>query len=154
MNQQSMIEELTKLYQLDVDAIAAYDAAISALGPGTIATELSLFKIDHQRHVLELAQVFMGLGKTPPEVTPDVKGAVIGAVTALRSRLGPERALVAMRGNEQLTNTLYARALAKPFPDPILDIVRRGMSDEQRHLTWIERAIDMRLWESEGATAP
>lgn len=154
MKQQEIIEELGKLYQLDVDAVAAYDAAISAVGPGAISTELSLFKLEHQRHVLELAQLFLAMGNTPPEVKPDVKGGVIGAITALRARLGPEQALAAMRGNEQLTNTVYAKALAKPFPPQVLEVVRRGHGDEQRHLAWIERAIDSRLWESAGAASP
>ncbi len=156
MRQQEIIEELEKLYQLDIDAIAAYDAAINAVGPGAISRELSVFQIDHQRHVLELAQAFMGLGRNPPEVKPDVKGGVIGAITAVRSRLGPEQALLAMRGNEQLTNTVYAKALAKPLPPGLLEIVRRNQGDEQRHLAWIERAIDTRLWESadQGASAP
>jgi hypothetical protein len=154
MKQQEIIEELTKLYQLDVDAIAAYDAAISGIGAGTISSELSVFKLEHQRHALELAQLFLGMGTTPPAVKPDVKGGVIGAITAIRSRFGPEQALQAMRGNEQLTNTVYAKALAKPFPEEIREVVRRGHGDEQRHLAWIERAIDSRLWESAGATAP
>ncbi len=154
MTQQEIVDELTKLVQLDVDAIAAYDACISAVGGGLIASELSLFKIDHQRHVLEVSQKVLALGRTPPEVKPDVKGGIIGALTAIRSRFGPEQALQAMRGNEQLTNAVYAKALAKPFPDDILDVVRRGANDEQRHLAWIERAIDQRLWEGYGASAP
>ena len=154
MKPQEIIDELEKLFRLDVDAIAAYDAAISAIGLGSVSTELSLFKIDHQRHVLELSQAIMGLGRNPPEVKPDVKGGVIGALTSVRARLGTEQALLAMRGNEQLTNTVYAKALAKPLPEGLLAIVRRNLADEQRHLAWIERALDQRIWEGAGAAAP
>ena len=83
-----------------------------------------------------------------------MKGTILGGVTALRSRLGTEQALEAMRSNEQLTTSSYARALARPFPEDVLEVVRRGAADEQRHLSWIERAIDQRLWEQDaGASA-
>jgi hypothetical protein len=58
-----------------------------------------------------------------------------------------------MRTNEQLTTSSYARALAKPFPDAVLEIVRRGDADERRHLAWIERALDERLWERDEASS-
>jgi hypothetical protein len=153
MKTQEIVEELSRLVQLDIDAVQAYDAALSALGQGPIATELSLFKVDHQRHVLELSQLIMGLGYNPPEVKPDAKGALLKGLTGLRARLGPEQALLAMRSNEQLTTSMYAKALAKPFPEQVLDVVRRGHGDEGRHLAYIERALDSRLWEA-GAAHP
>ena len=148
MNNQEIFEELSRLAQLDIDAVQAYDAAISALGQGPIASELSLFKLEHERHVLELSQLIMGLGHNPPEAKPDTKGTLLKGFTALRARLGKEQALRAMRSNEQLTNSVYAKALAKPFPEPILEVVRRGHGDEQRHLAYVERALDHRLWET------
>jgi hypothetical protein len=151
MTHQEISEELTALVQLDVDAVVAYDRAISAIGTGEVATQLATFRLDHQRHVLELSQAMLDLGLRPPDARPDVKGSLLGGLTGLRARLGTEQALAAMRSNEQLTTSSYARALAKPFPDPILEIVRRGASDEQRHLSWIERALDGRIWEGAGA---
>jgi hypothetical protein len=155
MTNQEIAAELTALVQLDVDAVLAYDRAIAAIGEGALARELSAFKLDHQRHVLELSQALLGMGVSPPEVAPDLKGSILGSVTGLRARLGTEQALRAMRSNEQLTTSSYARALAKPFPEDVLEIVRRGDADERRHLAWIERSIDERLWEADAAgTAP
>jgi hypothetical protein len=151
MTTQEIAAELAALVQLDVDAVLAYDRAIAAIGEGAVARELAAFKLDHQRHVLELSRALLDMGVSPPEATPDLKGSILGGVTALRARLGTEQALQAMRTNEQLTTSSYARALAKPFPDDVLEIVRRGDADERRHLSWIERAIDTRSWEAEGA---
>jgi hypothetical protein len=144
-------EELARLVHLDIDAVLAYDRAIAACGEGLVTDELTLFKLDHQRHVLDLSRAMLELGTHPPEAKPDMKGTILGGVTALRSRLGPEQTLHAMRSNEQLANSTYARALAKPFPETILEIVRRGYADEQRHLSWIERALDQRIWEGSAA---
>lgn len=151
MTNQEIADELKKLVQLDVDAVLAYDRAISAVGEGAIASGLAGFKLDHQRHILELSKALLDLGVTPPEAKPDLKGSLLGGLTAVRSRLGPEQTLHAMRTNEQLTNSSYASAVAKPFPDPVLEVVRRGYADEQRHLAWIERTLDTRSWEGTGA---
>jgi rubrerythrin len=145
--------ELSSLVQLDLDAVLAYDRAIGAIGDGWLANELARFKLDHQRHVLELSKVLLDMNVNPPQARPDVKGTILGGVTGLRARLGTEQALKAMVPNEELTTSTYARALAKPLPADVLELVRRAYEDEQRHLSWIERAIDQRLWDREGPSA-
>ncbi len=147
MNVHEIAEELTNLLQLDADAVVAYDRAIEAIGDGWIATELARFRLDHQRHILELSKALLDMNVRPPGAKPDMKGALLGSVTGLRARLGMEQALRAMKPNEELTTSTYARAVAKPFPEEVLELVRRGYADEQRHLAWIERAIDQRTWE-------
>ena len=153
MNDPEIAEELKRLVQLDADAVAAYDRAISALGEGYVATELARFRLDHQRHIVELSKALLDLGVQPPEAGPDLKGTILGGFTSVRSRLGTEQALQAMKSNEQLTNASYATAVAKPFPEHVLELVRRGYADEQRHLAWIERTLDTRSWEDAGARA-
>jgi hypothetical protein len=152
MTNQEIGDELKRLIQLDVDAVLAYDRAITAVGEGHVASNLAAFRLDHQRHVLELSKALLDLGVNPPEAKPDLKGSILGGLTAVRSRLGTEQALQAMRSNEQLTNSSYATALAKPFPDEVLELVRRNYADEQRHLAWIEKTLDTRAWEGTGAS--
>ena len=151
MTNHEIAAELVQLVQLDADAVLAYDRAIGAMGEGLVARALAAFKLDHQRHILELSQLLLGMGVSPPEVKPDLKGAILGSMTGLRSRFGTEQALQAMRTNEQLTTSSYARALAKPFPQDVLAAVRRGDADERRHLAWIEKALDERPWEADEA---
>lgn len=149
MTNQEIAGALEELLQLDTDAVLAYDRAIGGIGEGTLANQLAAFKLDHQRHILELSQALLGMNRKPPETKPDVKGTILGRMTGLRARFGTQQALEAMRSNEQLTTSTYARALARPFPADVLEVVRRGAADEQRHLSWIERALDQRLWELE-----
>ena len=151
MTNREIAAELSQLVQLDVDAVLAYDRAIGAMGEGLVARELAGFKLDHQRHILELSRLLLARGVSPPEVKPDLKGSILGSLTGLRSRFGTEQALQAMRANEQLTTSSYARALAKPFPEDVLATVRQGDADERRHLAWIEKALDQRLWEADEA---
>ncbi|HZZ86080.1 MAG TPA: ferritin-like domain-containing protein [Anaeromyxobacteraceae bacterium] len=151
MNQREISELLRDLIQLDVDAVHAYDQSMRALDGTVVQGTLAEFRLDHQRHVLELSQALLARGEAPPPFSSDVKGFVLEGFTALRALAGVEGALLAMRGNEQLTNTTYARALAKPLPAELLSLVRRNYADEQRHLAYIESALDGRIWEGEEA---
>lgn len=151
MTNQEIGAELSALVQVDADAVLAYDRAIAGVGAGSVSRTLAGFKLDHQRHIVELSQALLGMGIAPPEARPDLKGSILGSMTALRSRLGTEQALHAMRTNEQLTTASYARALAKPFPEDVLEVIRRGDADERHHLAWLEKALDDRLWEADEA---
>src|SRR5512133_877097 len=61
MNMGEVVSELSKLVSLEVDAVDAYDAAVAAVGgAGTvIASEMDLFKVEHQQHALELCDAFL-----------------------------------------------------------------------------------------------
>lgn len=155
MQRVDLIAELSKLVSLEIDAVHAYDAAVRAVGgtSGPVGAELDLFKVEHQQHALELYDVFLRLGASPPAVTPDVKGVVIGALTPPRRAPSPEEVLEAVRGNEQLTGSVYAKALSKPLSADVAEVLTRLRADEARHLEWVERAIARRLWESAARVA-
>jgi hypothetical protein len=102
MQRVDLIAELSKLVSLEIDAVHAYDAAVRGVGgaSGPVGAELDLFKVEHQQHALELYDLFLRLGASPPSVTPDVKGVVIGALTPPRRALSSEEILEAVRARE------------------------------------------------------
>jgi hypothetical protein len=152
MQTSQVVAELSRLFAVEVDAIQAYSAALSLVDPGAIADELSLYRLEHQRHAVALQQEIVRRGERVPDVEPDVKGVVIGALSAPRRRLTVEDVLSGLRGNEQLTGKLYAKALARGVPDDGLRELLAGIQDEERqHLDRIERALARREWEGEAA---
>lgn len=154
MHTPQLIAELSRLFSVEVDAVQAYGMAVALVGPGPIRDELALFGLEHQRHALVLEEQISRRGYHPPDVEPDVKGVVIGALTAPQRRLTIEDVLAGMRGNEQLTGSLYAKALAKKLPDDVREVLARIHVEEQHHLGWIERTISRRPWEASGASHP
>jgi hypothetical protein len=146
MRVDSIIGELTRLLDLEVEEIQAYQAALALVPAGTLRDELRLFELEHERHALALHGLFLALGHAPPEARPDVKGVVIGAITPPRARPGPIEVLEALRGNEQLACSVHVKALAKPLPQSVRDPLERGLADARAHLDWLERTLSRQGW--------
>lgn len=151
MRQFEIAAELSRVYALEIDAARAYHAALNLLFPGPVHDELKLFELEHHRHALVLLDAFLRLGHHPPEHEPDVRGVVIGALTEPDRVLTLEDILERMRGNEQLTSSVYAKTLARALPRGVLDLLRPMREDERRHLEWLERAVARRIWEGDAA---
>ncbi|UQA58287.1 DUF2383 domain-containing protein [Polyangium aurulentum] len=145
-----ILEKLNSLIMLDVDAVHAYDQAIEACEILTVKDTLTEFRNDHERHIHDLSEQVRALGGTP-EVHRDLKGFVIEGFTALMSR-GDHSALLAMRGNEELTNRVYKAALEMEDLSPeARTVIERNYADEQRHVSWINNQLSARVWERKAA---
>jgi rubrerythrin len=154
MERDEVLEQLRDLAQLDVDAIGAYESAIGRISAAHVREKLVQFRGDHERHVRDLNAAIGGLGGKPIERKPDVSGFLIKGMTAVTSMMGDQAALTAMRGNEELTNRSYQKALQAGLLPDVRQLVERNFADEQRHLAWIKQALDQRLWEHEAAARP
>jgi hypothetical protein len=154
MQTPQLIAELTRLFAVEVDAVQAYGTAVALVSPGPVRDELALFGLEHQRHALLLQEQIVGRGYRLPDVEPDVKGVVIGALTPPQRSLTIEDVLFGIRGNEQLTGTLYAKALAKGLPAEVRDVVIRILAEERHHLDWAERTLARRSWETASYAHP
>lgn len=138
----SALEQIMGLILLDRAAAEAYRLAIDVCKTPELKEQLEGFRADHERH----ARGFLDeLGAAPPD-EPDERGQCIRRYTELSAR--EERtALVAMRGNEELTNEAYASVLASDLPDEVRQMVEANWQDERRHIRWINEEIRARGWE-------
>src|SRR5205085_5784860 len=144
----SSIGSVQNLIHLDMDAIKAYEQAINACEHEFVASQLRSFQADHQRHVRDLSEELRRLGEQP-DVRTDMKGFFIEKFTAITS-MGTRSALMAMMGNETLTNARYAAALElQDLPESARSVIRANYGDEQRHLKWIKDALDRKIWEQQ-----
>ncbi len=136
------LERITALILLDMVAAEAYRVALGVCKAPEIKKQLEEFRRDHERHVRELSEA---LGAAPPE-QPDERGMCIQRYTELSAR-EDRTALVAMRGNEELTNDAYASALASELPDEVRQLIEANWQDERRHIRWITEEIRTRGWD-------
>lgn len=140
------VQKLMLLARLDVDAIAAYDAAIAKVSEPMVKEKLSEFRVDHQRHVQDLNALITKYGGTAVELTPDFFGLALHGMTAVQSMIGTEGALAAMFGNENLTNATYAIVRKLQWDADDLAVIEKNFADERRHLAWIKMALFKRPW--------
>lgn len=148
MQRKEMIEKVISLIQLDIDAIHAYEQAMRHISQPIIRDQIAEFRNDHHRHFRELSALVQGMGGEAPEYSPDFRGFLIQGFTALRSATGTEGAINAMETNEKLTNKTYEEATSWDLSIEAKVIVERNLSDERRHLSYIQRSLRDRIWEA------
>jgi uncharacterized protein (TIGR02284 family) len=146
MTNDKMIEELNELIRFDRDAISAYLSAINDIRELSIRGPLTQFRADHERHVIELSAIVRRIGGKPVEHA-GIKGVVRQTMTKVAGLGGSEYTLRAMKSNEEMLNRTYAHHLSFDWPEDLKEVISRNYSDEQRHLAWIDQALQARLWE-------
>jgi rubrerythrin len=142
-----VIECLAELTRLDFACAAAYEVAAGVCKDEEIRSKLEEFQADHMRHTRDLGEVVRRAGKEPPSDI-DAKGAIIKAFTTLSAQ-EDRTAVLAMRGNEELSNEAYASAIFAGLPDEVMDLVRANFEDERRHMSWMRNTIVVRGWDVE-----
>jgi competence protein ComEA len=144
---EKIITCLCELIALDLAAAVSYEFAAGVCKDGEIRSKLLEFKEEHERHVRDLSEHVRRAGQQPPDKI-DAKGAFIQGYTQLSAQ-EDRTAVLAMRGNEELTNNAYASAVAAGVPGELKDLILRNFEDERRHMTWIRGAILLRGWDVE-----
>jgi competence protein ComEA len=141
----AMLEQVAALMLLDLAAVEAYEVALRVCKAPEITRNLKQFRDDHQRHVTELSEAMRALGVEPP-TEPDDRSRCILSYTDVSAR-EDRTALVAMRGNEELTNAAYTSALAGALPEQLQQLIMANWQDERRHIEWIAEELRTRGWE-------
>ena len=137
MNERNLIEALSNLVQLDIDAVHAYDQALKEIDDPIIKDRLFKFQDDHRNHISGLSKEIVNLGGNPPEQSKDFKGYVIEAFTAIRSFTGLKGALKAMKTMEEITNRHYGEVVSWEAPSELKEVLRKYFSEEKIHLDYL-----------------
>lgn len=142
--QHKLVDAIDALLELDYDAIEAYRAAIDRLSDEADKAQLRSFMADHQRHVSELTPIVTRLGGKPA-MGPDVKQWLAKGKVVILGLAGDNAVLLAMKTNEEDTNTAYERMLGRDdVTADIRPVLERNLADERRHKAWIEARLEAR----------
>ncbi len=132
---------LGDLASLEYDALAAYDSAIPRLENAEFRERLQEFRADHQRHIEELGAAIAQLGGAPPPGA-GAKSVLTTGKVVLGGLIGDKAILMAMKTNEDDTNTAYERAVDhEERRASAEEMLGRALADERRHRAWIERTL-------------
>jgi uncharacterized protein (TIGR02284 family) len=137
MKEEDLIEAMSKLVQVDIDAAHSYNQAIKEIDDEIIRRRLEDFRQDHLHHIVALSEVIQTMGGQPPDLSPDFKGFVIEAFATLSSFIGMKAALKALKATEEITNRYYGEIVSEEAPGSIKEMLRKHFSDEKIHLDYI-----------------
>lgn len=136
-----LVDLLMDLIKLDYDAIEAYRSAIEKLKDRKFAEHMTSFCNDHERHTKNLAPFVRELGGKVPTGS-DMKSLLTTGKVAMGALMGDKAILMAMKTNEDDTNTAYERAVShKGMTAEMKKVLNSNLSDERRHRTWIEHTM-------------
>ena len=102
--QRNLVKLLNSLIELDLDAVAAYRAAIERLENTADKNQMGAFMEDHERHITELTQVVESWGEDAAE-NVDLKAVLTQGKVVIGALFGDRAILMAMKTNEDDTNT-------------------------------------------------
>jgi rubrerythrin len=133
---------LQKLIELDYDAVEAYNAAIQRVETLDCKETLRTFRDDHLRHIAELGSVLRQSGVPVPQGA-NAKSLLTKGKVVIAGLVGERAVLLAMKTNEEDTNTAYERAVNHDNVAPnAKELLRSGLADERRHRAWLIHRIE------------
>ncbi len=139
--EKDLVNLLKNLVELDFDAIEAYEAAIDRVQSESDKASLARFMEDHRRHVADLSRLIEAMGDKAPQ-HGDIKRVLTKGKVVIGGLLGDHAVLLAMKTNEDDTNTAYERAAVRmDIPTHIREVLDRNLSDERRHRAWFESRL-------------
>ena len=153
MDSKNLLKHLESLVQVDVDAMHCYTSAIDRIDLPEVKEQLVQFRSDHERHISDLASFIERLGGRPSMRVLDLRGAFLQGMTAIRSMIGTESALRAMRDNEEAINKSYDMTVEQDLPRNVKRVIQMNRQDERRHLEYVNKCIMERVWEKHEKTA-
>jgi rubrerythrin len=141
--QNSLVDALKDLVELDYDAVEAYEAAINRLDNIDYKKKLTEFKDDHLRHIKEVSEALKRHGENAPTGPSIGKQWITKGKVVLGNVMGDDGILSAMRSNEIDTNRAYERMNAREDKwDDVIDVLKRGLQDEHKHKAWLDSVVE------------
>ncbi len=147
MDNSELIEKLSSLMKIDIDASKTYEKVIEKIRDNDVKDHLIKFKNDHLNHIESLESTIRKLGGTPPKRDIDLKGLFLTGAVLLDQLFNSENALRALKTGEEVINKAYDQSVTKEIPADIRSLLDIHNRDELEHLRYISYAIDIRVWD-------
>lgn len=141
MNKRLQIEHLGRVLHMEVHAVSGYDGGIERIRDEALRRSLEAMRDDHERHVIDIAELLREMGEPSPAGTPEVDALFAPALSALKNGTGDEDVLQAMRMNERVLAREYVDARAWGVGLQVHDLLGRNDTDEQQHVAVLEESL-------------
>lgn len=139
--QESFVEAIKELIELNYDAIEAYEAAINNIETIDYQKQFEKFKKDHTDHIAELASFLKRCGEKSPTGPDNTKSLLIKGKVKIAAIFDDDKILTAMLSNEEDMVKAYERVNARSGESEdkeIAEVLARGVEVEKGHKQWLE----------------
>lgn len=154
---QPELDTLIGLAQMDAEAALAYQVVAQLVPNPQLRSKLEEFAEDHVRHVKDIGRYLQSLDEEVTGGGADPESSTFVALAMAAAASGAAAGARALQGNELFTNASYQAALELVTDDEALELVRRNLSDEERHARWLAEHQDAdweAIGEGDSAAAP
>lgn len=141
--QQYHLQMVRNICQLHIDAVSAYDRALTFIGERKIYNEMANFQHQHIHCIEQLNSKLKDYGQRPQPKQVDIKGYILDGLTAIRSMAGLWNALKSIEFIENNLTMIYDDCLHKntDMTDDIKDILSQNYFAQIEHLLYIQKIL-------------
>lgn len=142
------LTELARVVRIEIEVLRSYDRAIGKVGqPGT-ADQLAQFRNEHARHIADLFAWKALARRFPERIRAEVTAPHPGYPGRIALSDDTEGALREVRAVEEVAMRAW-NGLSAVLPRGMGTLVNRYREDEQRHLRFLGKLLDAKVWELE-----
>lgn len=142
------LTELARVVRIEIEVLRTYDRVIGKVGhPGT-ADQLAQFRNEHAKHLEDLFAWKSLARRFPERLRNEVHGRHSGFGGAQSMTDDTEGALREVRAVEQIAIRAW-NALEGALPRGMGALVNRFREDETRHLRFLDRLLESKVWDLE-----
>lgn len=142
------LDDLARIVRVEIDVVRSYDRAIRKVAhPGT-ADQLAQFRNEHSQHLVDLFSSRRVASRFPKRLRDEGNRRHSGFEGPVGLAGDTEAALREVLAVEEVCSRGWL-ALSATLPPGLGAIVERIREDERRHLRFVKKLIETRVWELE-----
>jgi rubrerythrin len=139
------MQAIKELIELDYAAISTYEIAIKKVENENYKTFFTEFMKDHKRHIIELSELVVIHGGTPPTSLCNINDCFVKDKNVIAKAKEDADVIKGMLAVARKKNTYTAYKEANERNDQWEDskpIIKKGLKDEKRHMQWLNVDAD------------
>jgi rubrerythrin len=133
----SDVNLLVALAEMDAEAAEAYRIAAEHTDEVHFRAKLEEFRGDHLRHVEAINRLLDEASVAEVSTELDEDSSAVTMLAASMGVMGVRASLLMMLANERLTLATYQAVSELPFEEGVAQLVSEHLADEERHLEWL-----------------
>lgn len=127
---------LVSLVRLNAAAADAYDIVADCADQDDVRNQLTTFRDQHRRHIIELQDLLRAREAELPPLEGE-EGSLFRTLAELVEPLGIDYAIDTLIANEHVTNASYQAALEYDWEVEEAVVLHGHFADEQQHFEWL-----------------